>query len=646
MNFFESQDIARRKTGRLIFLFTLAVISLIGITNLLVVAIFRLVPVDGVSVNSVSLTNPAASYDWRLFLLVSFAVLAVIILGSLYKLAALAGGGARVAEMLNGRLLISETENFNERQLLNVVEEMALASGTPVPPVYLLDEPGINAFAAGYSPGDAVIGITRGAIESLNRDELQGVIAHEFSHILHGDMRINIRLIAILHGILVLGLIGYHLMRGGTYSRRSKGGNGMVLLGLGLLILGYVGTFFGNLIKAAVSRQREFLADASAVQFTRNPHGIAGALMRIATHQQRSFLQNPNSMEISHALFEEGTHSRLRQLYATHPPIDVRVKAILPDWDGVYDLDRNVGQEQADAVKGIRSESVEPAAGAAGLAGLANLALADAIIGQIGQPGVEQLAEARQLLGEIPGQLLAAAHSPSSARALVYLMVIDVDAGIRRSQLDFLEQSADEGIADELHSLLVDFGSISGQFRLPLLSIGLHSLRQLSLRQYEKFSSNLMQLVKLDNRVSLFEWALLKIVSNTLDPVFQKKSPRSLGRKELKDCLPELECLLSLLAYSDRDSELKPHQAFARAQGRLEPFKLGLWDKNRLDFAAIDQALDKLVGLKPLQKPAVLKACVACILADETAAPIEVELLRAVGVTLDCPIPPLTLHKP
>ncbi|MCP5345484.1 MAG: M48 family metalloprotease [Gammaproteobacteria bacterium] len=644
MNFFESQDIAKRKTGRLIFLFALAVISLIAITNILVIAIFGLIPLDSVSVNSVSVRNPAAGYDWRMFVLVSFAVLAVIVLGSLYKLAALAGGGARVAEMLNGRLLLPETENFNERQLLNIVEEMALACGTPVPPVYLLEESGINAFAAGYSPGDAIIGVTRGTVEDLNRDELQGVIAHEFSHILHGDMRINIRLIAILHGILVLGLIGYYLMRGGTYSRRSRNGSGIVLLGLGLLVLGYVGTFFGNLIKAAVSRQREFLADASAVQFTRNPHGIGGALMRIATHQQRSYLNNPNSVEISHALFEEGSFSRLRRLYATHPPIDVRIKAILPDWDGVYDLDRLVNQERRDAEQASGSGAADAQSRAARMTQLAALALADAIVEQIGKPGVEQLDEAKRLLREIPDGLLEAAHSPSAARALVYLMIVDGNEVIRDSQLNYLETSAEQGIAAELNRLLGEFSEIPTQFRLPLLSIGLHSLRQLSSQQYERFSANLLHLIKLDKRVSLFEWALLKIVGNTLDPVFRKKSARSIGRRELKDSLPELECLLSMLAYSDLESELEPAQAFARAREKLLPLQLDLWEKGRLDFASLDRALDRLGELKPLQKPAVLKACVACIMADTRAAPIEIELLRAIGGSLDCPIPPLPLH--
>jgi Zn-dependent protease with chaperone function len=640
MNFFESQDIAKRKTGRLIVLFALAVVSLIAITNLLVLALFRLVPVSSVTVNNVSVANPAFGSNWQLFVLVSFAVLVVIVLGSLYKLAALAGGGARVAEMLNGRLLLPESTDFKERQLLNVVEEMALASGTPVPPVYLLEEAGINAFAAGYSPGDAVIGVTRGAIDNLTRDELQGVIAHEFSHILHGDMRINIRLIAILHGILVLGLIGYHLMRGGSHSRRSKDSSWIMLLGLGLLVIGYVGTFFGNLIKAAVSRQREFLADASAVQFTRNPQGIAGALMRIVTHHEHSYLRNPSSAEISHALFEEGNRSWLRRLYATHPPIGQRIEAILPGWNGEFDPGGRLERQERAADSGS-PQAPDSQARARELAMLSSLALADSLVGQIGQPGVEQLAQARQLLSALPGPLLDAAHNPSSARALVYLMVMDPQPEVRTLQLNFLAESADQAVLLELKRLLDGNAEVAAENRLPLLSIALQSLRQLSAGQYDLFAANLAAVVRLDNRVSLFEWALLKIVTHSLDPVFARKPARPLGRKDIKSCRTQLACLFSLLAYADLQSKASPALAFEQAAASLGQTGLRLMDRKALNYQVLDEALSTLAELKPLQKPALLKACVAGITADGKVAAIEVELLRAIGASLDCPIPPL-----
>jgi len=633
MNFFESQDIAKRNTGRLIFLFVLAVISLVVITNVLVLALFRYFPTD-----SMSYARPPMAFDWQQVLVVSVAVIFVILLGSLYKLAALAGGGARVAEMLDGRLLLPETGDMQERRLLNVVEEMALASGTPVPPVYLLEESGINAFAAGYTPGDAVIGITRGAIETLNRDELQGVIAHEFSHILHGDMRINIRLIAVLHGILILGIVGYHLMRGGAYSRRSRGSGGIVALGLGLIVVGYVGTFFGNLIKAAVSRQREFLADASAVQYTRNPQGIAGALMQIATHSQRSYLANPSSIEISHALFEEAGFSRLRSLYATHPPLEDRIRAILPGWDGEMAPAQN-RPEPDSSPKDTGLEDAEQADRQS--AKLLALITGAAMIDRIGQPGSAQLVKARQLLAEIPDKFLVAAHQPSSARAIVYLLAIAADPELRRRQLEFVDKSADTGVAEELQQLLENAGLVEVEFRLALLSIALNSLRQLSESQYRLFRSNLQQLVRADSRLSLFEWALVKIVVGSLDPVFDKQGPRPIGRKELKNCTVSLESLFSLLAYADLDSELDPAEAFAQARDKIGYSDLKILEKSALDFTLLENALKELAEVKPLQKPALLKACVACITADNKIAPIEVELLRALGAVLQCPIPPL-----
>src|SRR5690606_23091198 len=266
--------------------------------------------------------------------------------------------------------------------LLNVVEEMAIASGTPVPPVYLMEESAINAFAAGFAPGDAVIGITRGAIETLSRDELQGVIAHEFSHILHGDMRLNIRLIGILHGIMVLGIMGYYLLRStGLSSRRNNNGANLALLGIGLIVIGYAGTFFGNLIKAAVSRQREFLADASAVQYTRNPAGIADALKRIGGGQG-SVMENPRTAEISHALFSNGLTFSLTSIFATHPPLEARIRRIQPDWDGSYELPPP--EQATDSAQTMQTKATLHSGGAMGA--LTTLAMMDALLARAGEP--------------------------------------------------------------------------------------------------------------------------------------------------------------------------------------------------------------------------------------------------------------------
>ena len=638
MDFFESQDSARRNTGRLILLFGLAVISLILITNFLVMLIFGFLSTEMTTVGALT----PWQFNWQVFAMVGVLVAAVIILGSLYKIVSLSGGGARVAEMMNGRLLVAGTGDLLERRLMNVVEEMAIASGTPVPPVYVLEEAGINAFAAGYSPSDAVIGVTRGAMETLNREQLQGVIAHEFSHILHGDMRINIRLIGILHGIMVLGIIGYYLMRGSYVRGRSKDSGGVVMIGLGLLVIGYVGTFFGNLIKAAVSRQREFFADASAVQFTRNPQGIATALMRIGQHSQRSYMMHPSSPEISHALFEESTHSALSGLYATHPPLEKRISAILPDWDGSMDLpseahhDSVQGEGETQSAAGVAARLKSPGA-------LTGVLVADALLNQIGNPSPMHLAYAEDLLVRLPSVWIEAAREPSGARAVVYLFAMAPEDPTRRRQFSLLQDAADVGVLAEVGRLAGSIDEIAAEMRLPLLEICLGSLRQLSGKQYKLFKANFALLIELDKKVNLLEWSMQKLVFHHLDDVFEANRRRSLGKGTLEQNKGAIEILLSIIARATSQEGSTPEKAFrvgAEALGlKGEPL-----DAAGISFAQLNGALDNLTKLKPLLKPRLLKACIVTIQNDKAIKPLECELLRAVAAIIDCPVPPLVAN--
>ncbi|MCE0732582.1 M48 family metallopeptidase, partial [Halomonas sp. G15] len=333
MDFFTAQDRARRLSARLVLLLLLAVVLLVVLTCVLVaLAVVVMNP------ERMGAGDPlAAALEPRLFALVAGGVVAIVVLGGLVRHLQLRVGGYAVAEALGGRPLALDTRDEDERRLLHVVEEMAIASGMPVPAVYLLDDAAINAFAAGHDSHDAVIGVTRGAIEHFDRDQLQGVIAHEFSHILHGDMRLNLRLVALLHGILVIGLAGRFLLRGlaGGRRRGSRRGGHVAIMGLGvaLMAVGYAGTLCGNLIKAAVSRQREFLADASAVQYTRNPEGIGGALQTLAAYRLGSHLLAANAAEFSHLYFGSGVRS-LSRFTATHPPLEARIRRVLPRWDG------------------------------------------------------------------------------------------------------------------------------------------------------------------------------------------------------------------------------------------------------------------------------------------------------------------------
>lgn len=644
MDFFRSQDIARRNTVKLVVLFALALLSLIAITNLLVMVTL------GMVAESLPANLPLFQrFDWRLFLWVSLAILGVVGFGSLYKIASLAGGGARVAELLQGKLLIPGGSNLSEQKILNVVEEMAIASGTPVPPVYVLEEQGINAFAAGYTPADAVIGITRGAIETLGRDELQGVIAHEFSHILHGDMRLNIRLIGILHGIMVLGVMGYYLLRSTGRTRRSKKGGGEIaVVALGLMVIGYAGTFFGNLIKAAVSRQREFLADASAVQYTRNPDGIADALKRIGAAPQGSVLENPGASEISHALFSNGLRMSFSSLFSTHPPLEQRIRRIQPQWDGSFEVKSKPARAQGPAGQGISGEGVGAASGLArGVdAGMQSaLLMTDALLARAGNLQESDIQQARALLGSIPPVLLDAAHDPFSARALVYYLLLDTDARIAAEQMAWLQSNADAAVFAALQGLIEKRQVISAEIRLPLVCLCLPVLRQLSAEQYTPFRQNLQALVLSDGKTSLWEWVLQRVVLQQLDAVFQPHSRfHHHAHHSLQQLAPQCAVLLGFLIQVGRQAEGGELAAFAKANEKLGMPDLAMPAAGELNIASVNSALDALLALKPLQKPAFLKACAAAICSDGVATVQELEIFRTIATALDCPLPPLPLR--
>ncbi|MGY8814462.1 MAG: M48 family metallopeptidase [Gammaproteobacteria bacterium] len=636
MNYFEAQDSARKITSRLVFFFILAVLSLIVITNVMVMFVFGYFSPE-----------QKISFDWETFWMVGVAITVVITFGSMYKTMILSAGGQVIAESLGGKLISANTSDHNLKKTLNVVEEMAIASGTPVPPVYLLEgETGINAFAAGFSPSDAVIGVTRGTVDKLNREELQGVIAHEFSHILNGDMRLNIRLMGILHGILLIGLIGYFILRSAAFSGRrrssndSKGSGGILGLAVGLMVIGFAGTFFGNIIKASVSRQREYLADASAVQFTRNPDGIAGALKKIGSKDVGSVLNNPAAPEVSHSFFALGVSGFLTSLFSTHPPLDVRIKKVDPHWDGKFPILQNPENVEEDKVNTDTSKNRAEAfintvaTGVAIDAAIKNL-------NHAGQPNEQQLAYAQSLIQQIPPQLINAAHEPYGARAIIYSLILDKDAKIRQQQMSTLKEFGDYGIYDLTATLQSEIDSLDARIRLPLINISIPALRAMSLEQFKLFRKNLMLLIKMDSKIDLFEWTLQKILVRHLDAAFLTPKPSRTIYSELQQLHKEIELLLSMLAYSGNTDKDKIKHAFAEAAEQVGIKNIELLPKTEITLTNLDEALDKLNMLKPLLKQTLLNSCLVCASADGKIVPIEMEIIRAVSDTLDCPMPML-----
>ena len=653
MNFFESQERVQKNTFQLVLLFGLAVVTLIIMVNLLVMVVFGYINSEQLQDGGTLLEQ----MDWQTFATVSAGVGVLVLVGSLYKIMALSAGGKVVAESLGGKLIPQNTKEPKQRILLNVVEEMAIASGTPAPPVYLLaDEAGINAFAAGFSPHDAVIGVTQGTIDRLNREQLQGVIAHEFSHIFNGDMRLNIRLIGVLHGILILGIIGYYLLYSTSISRRGrssgKNAGGILALAIGLMVIGYAGTFFGGLIKAAVSRQREYLADASAVQFTRNPDGIAGALKRIGGLEYGSRIENPGAPEVSHAFFAQGV-SGLQALSATHPPLVKRIRRIDPHWDGKFatvdtpdkaasSREGGLGYEEDLRNKaGMKCEALAKNLAAA-VTGAALTGVANAI-DQIGQPKPETIQHARSLIAQLPGTIIEAAHEPYGARAVIYSLVLDKGQEMRAKQLQQLQDYADPDVYRLTLKLMPDMDGLAIKFRLPIIDIAIPALKQLSRDQYQVFRDNLIALIEMDSRVDLLEWSLQKILFNHLDGQFLKLAQPKTRYSHVGQLKHEIELILSVLAYAGQEDENAIEEAFNAATQILEMSGLQLLTKNDISLSELDHALEKLVQLKPLAKPQLLQACAASVLNDQEISPVEVELLRAFSDVLGCPMPPVIL---
>ena len=639
IDFFERQSDARRSTKWLIGMFALSVIAIV-VTVTLVTASLGLWSQSRALQRAAGISNSSPLGDWQIPVFAGLGSLVLILLGSTYKIAQLRGGGTTVAENVGGKRIPPNTIDPVERRLLNVVEEMALASGTPVPPVYLLPgEKGINAFAAGYSPSDAVVAVTRGTAEQLSRDELQGVIAHEFSHILNGDMRLNIRLIGILHGILLLGLIGHFLLRSSYYSSsrsnsKENSGGVLMLFGAILVVIGLIGSFCGNLIKAALSRQREYLADASAVQFTRNPGGIAGALKRIAVAVTGSRLRHRNANEMSHMYFSQGVREGFLGLMATHPPLSKRIRALEPNWNGKY---------PAASKTPIAHIEIAGAAGFAGSStstGEVPVDVVEHATDQIGNPTELHRRYAHQLIQTIPKIIVDTVHEPYGARAVLYALLLDKDETIRKVQMNALAETTTPDIVELTDQLAPAIRQLDARVRLPLVDMSLPALRAMAQSQYQEFSTAFQKLVAADQRLGLFEWTLHRILLRHLRPQFHKAAAPRIAYYGLQRLAQPCSVLLSTLAYAGNELD-EARVAFAAAATHLPKVKIELLPSGQCGLQQLDQALTELAKVAARKREHLLDACAAAICADDEVKIREAELLRGISDMLDCPMPPL-----
>ena len=656
MDFFEAQAHAKRRTERLVWLFVFAVAGTIALTYFAVVvglntsqrtrserSYYREVR-DGVVYHDTAISPPGSLWRPQVLLAVTVGTCFVVGLASLYKWNEYSSGGGAVAEGVGARRVDSHTTNLAERRLLNVVEEMAIASGIPVPAVYLLDdEPSLNAFAAGLTTSDAAVCVTRGTMEKLTRDELQGVIGHEFSHILNGDMRLNLRIAAIVFGILVIGLGGRGILwslRGMRFRGKNSGGAAAAILatGVALMIIGYIGYFFGRMIQAAVSRQREFLADASAVQFTRNPAGITGALKKIGGYALGSSLQTHKAAEIGHFFFAQGFQSAFGGLWATHPPLPERIRAIDPQFDGkMFDPPEVVDVAHESFV----DAGLAPAKPQTDLT--ASLTAPLAAIAAIGMLTPSQISNAQNLLEGIPERLRAATRTPAEASALLYgLLLDDSDDAVRERQRRLVATGAGADALRTLDALAAPLSALGPEHKLPLLQLALPALRQLPPAALEPFLDTLDELVHADGKVSPFEFALQKLLIRTLE-LGRTPGANVVQIYSFNAVAGEISVVLSALAHTSSNVDLDARAAFAAGAAQLkliEP-QLALLAEGACDFAALDAALDKLAAASLPIKQRTLVAAAHVVGADGQILIAEAELLRAVAAALDVPMPPL-----
>jgi len=635
MDFFTAQELARKRTRWLVLYFALAVLGIALVVYTALVWWWQAGADRGRGRGEV-----ARAFTWwhpRLFLYTVGGTLAVVGLGSLYRISTLRAGGRSVAESLGGRLIRPDTRDFHERRLLNVVEEMALASGLPVPPVYVLDhEPGINAFAAGYTPADAVIGVTRGCMQLLSRDELQGVIAHEFSHILNGDMRLNLRLIGWVFGIFCLSEVGRILVR--TRGRN----NPLPLLGFLLMVLGALGVFFGRLIQAAVSRQREYLADAAAVQFTRNPRGLSGALKKIGGLIHGSRIRHPRASEAAHLFFSTAFGSGAMRLWATHPPLEDRIRRLDPSWDGRFPAVALPEPPRVDDVGG--RAGFEPAAAAAtsALWGGGRVP-AEAVVARVGRPGPAQVRLAESLRAALPREVWDAVHHPVDAQAVVLGVLLSPDSDLRHQQKMGLQTRVPAAVFNRMCALEPVLAGIPPGARLPLVQMALPALRLMSADDFLQFDRALRWLMESDRQVDLFEYTLQRLMHRHLAAQFRPARPRPAQYYALRPLAPDIQVVLSLLAragHADAVGAARSYQVgWATLFDRVQP--PALLEGEACNLGRLDAALERLADATPAIKRRILEACAATVSADGWLQVEEAELLRAVADALDCPVPPL-----
>jgi len=664
MDFFDQEARARKQTRRLIWLFGLAVLVTVTLTNLVlavVVHAFKHPLFPGVwwnpfifLVTLLDLCGEAVVFPmeflksiWNpyLFCWVTLVSLTSVALGSLYKIRLLSAGGSAVAELLDGRCVETNTSDPDEQRLRHVVEEMAIASGMPVPEIYVLDnERGINAFSAGHTRDDVVIGITRGCLKLLNRDELQGVIAHEFSHILNGDTRLNLRLMGLMHGLFWPTPVGRILVRGSTQARDPDESifDDVTIpfflptapVGVLFLIVGGISSPFVRLIKSLICCNREWLADAAAVQFTRNPAGIGGALKKIGGLLKQGRLDSPHAETASHLYFVNYSHDSWFNSQSTHPPLAKRILAIDPAFDGQFPKVKTLPPNQFE-----RDQVYEQT-----LARVMSEVrkIPETLVADPGGLTADHIKAAAAIRFGLPPEVKQALRESAGAAGVVCSLLLSEDDAVRTRQMEILRANLNPAWSERTAALASQIQALGVKYKLALAEFAVPALRQHSLDEYAAFNETVRKLIECDGAIELFEYALMKMVARQLRAYFEGPDLDQARYGQIRDVLPECALLLSALAHMGQENEPEAQTAFAKGRQFLDPpgDQIQFVPRSEWDLGGVDAALARLAKCPASVQRNILLAGGKTVAADGHVTEREAELLRAIADSLDCPMPP------
>lgn len=587
-----------------------------------------------VAVNLVFLTPFVGMGDVDALLLggvaISAIVLGIILAGIFERRTALQQGGIAIAREMGGTFIKDDVTDFYLLRFRNVVEEVAIASTTPVPYVFVMEnEAGINVFSAGTDPGRMVIVITQGALQKLNRDELQGMIAHEFSHILNGDTRTNIRLAELVFGFYALARVSLFL-----WKSKNRHAGGLGFLTLPLVPIGYLGLYFARWIKAGVNRQREFLADASAVQFTRQTEGIAGALKKAAALREQGLLVNVDAEQISHMLICDGTGYKGR--LASHPPLIERLQVLEPGIRpedvlllGVkWRTNPPVGLEE-DRAMGLRvpDNTILPAVDA--------IVRLQSIADGIGTQSMVNISVAKNILAGIPADLHLAASSSERSPFLILALLLDSDEKIRQDQMQFIGQHYDAG---QVSVYVEKISGLNAMLILPLVLLALPALGLKSKEDKDVLLETVQKLIDADSKESLFEYCLGVLLKTHLQNTVKHSTTFSAKRK-LTNAVYECELLLATVAWAGNPGFTQANAAYAQAVAKLYSDRTVKQIPTPVPLSELNGVWIVLDGLEPFSKELLIEALASAISHDGVVTLAESELFRTICACLHCPVP-------